>query len=74
MLTDEPCTDCDTKEEFWHRSLSNMAGEAISLPAYWRQQFGGDWEKFEVTSQLITLAKQAAETWNGITENLITRK
>jgi hypothetical protein len=74
MMADEPCADCNTQEDFWHRSLANMAGEAISLPAYWTQQFGDDWEKFEVPSHLITLAKQAAETWNDIVESLEKRR
>lgn len=58
----------------WHRSLSNLAGEAVSLPAYWKQQFGADWEKFEVTSDVLTLAKEAGETWSGIVESLINRE
>jgi hypothetical protein len=74
LLSDEPCTDCATQQERWHRSLSNMAGEAISLSAYWTQQFGKDWQTFEVTSDVLTLAKQAADAWNDIVENLITRK
>lgn len=74
LFSDEPCTDCNTQQEQWHRSLSNMAGEAISLSAYWTQQFGKDWQKFEVSSEVLTLAKQAAEAWNEIVEAMINRK
>ncbi|HEU4806403.1 MAG TPA: hypothetical protein VFS91_11475 [Nitrobacter sp.] len=38
VLTDTPCDDCTTDQERWQRSVMNMAGEAISLPAYWTQQ------------------------------------
>jgi hypothetical protein len=61
------------QQERWHRSMSNMAGEAISLSAYWTQQFGEDWQRFEVTSDVLTLAKQAAEAWSDIVESLINR-
>jgi hypothetical protein len=71
LLFDEPCTDCNTQQEQWHRSVSNMPGEAISLSAYWTQQFGNDWQKFEVASDVLTLAKQAAEVWNEIVEGMI---
>jgi hypothetical protein len=71
MLSDEPCTDCNTQQEQWQRSLSNMASEAISLSAYWTHLFGKDWQKFEVTSDVLTLAKQAAAAWNDIVESMI---
>ncbi|MGY4318996.1 hypothetical protein [Bradyrhizobium sp. JR3.5] len=74
LLSDEPCADCNTQQERWHRSLSNMAGEAISLPAYWTQQFDKDWQTFDVPADVLTLAKQAAEAWNDIVESLINRK
>jgi hypothetical protein len=28
-------SDCDGPADFWQRSLSNMAGDAISLTAFW---------------------------------------
>jgi hypothetical protein len=46
-----------------------MAGEAISLRASWRKEFG-DWEKFKAPSDLITLAKQAADEWAAIASQL----
>jgi hypothetical protein len=73
LLFDEPCEDCVTKQEQWHRSASVMASEAASLPAYWMQQFGKHWETFDVPSDVLTLAKQAAEAWNEIVESMITR-
>jgi ParB-like chromosome segregation protein Spo0J len=58
-VAEDPHPDCNSLEEQWQRNLSNMAGEAIALPLYWMREFG-DWEKFKVTSDLVTLAKQAA--------------
>lgn len=48
---------CDGDEDFWRRSLGNMAGDAVSLKDQWTRQFG-NWERFEVTSDLVTLARQ----------------
>jgi DUF3102 family protein len=56
----EPCEDCTTPEETWQRSLVNIAGDMLSMRAFWTRQFG-DWEKFNVTSDLVTLAEQASE-------------
>jgi len=66
---EEPCEDCNSPQEFWERSAANMAGEAISLRAYWTRQFG-KWEKCEKPSHLATLARQAADEWNAIAEDL----
>ncbi len=68
----EPCTDCSTAEEFWQRSLGNLAGDAISIRAFWTRQFG-EWEKFETPSSLVTLAKQAAEVWTKLAADLSRR-
>jgi hypothetical protein len=65
----EPCTDCDTPEQFWERSLGNLAGDAISMRAFWNREFG-EWEKFEVPSSLVTLAKQAAKVWTELAADL----
>lgn len=62
--------DSDTPEQFWQRSLSNMAGYAIALQAQWTRDFGDDWEKFEVPSDLVTLAKQAANAWAEVAAKL----
>jgi hypothetical protein len=65
-LLDEPCEDCTTPEEMWQRSLSNFAANAATMRAYWKHQFGPEWEKFEVTSEMVTLARQAAEEWSRL--------
>lgn len=65
----EPCTDCETPEEFWQRSLSNLASDAISMRAFWTRQFG-EWKKFKVPSDLVTLAEQAAEAWATLARQL----
>ncbi len=61
-LIQEPCPDCETQQQFWQTSLANVAGDAISMEAFWTKQFG-DWEEFEVPSTHVTLAKQASEAW-----------
>ena len=54
-------------EQYWQRSAGNIAGDAIAMRAYWQRQFG-DWEIFEVPSDLATLAKQAAEVWTSLAD------
>jgi ParB-like chromosome segregation protein Spo0J len=71
-LLQEPCTDGNSPEEFWQRSLSNFAGEAISMTAFWKRQFG-DWQRFGVTPEILTLASQAAEAWSELLSDLKTR-
>jgi len=55
--------------EQWQHSLANLAGDAIAMPAYWTREFG-DWKKFKAPSDLVTLAKQAAEAWAEVASNL----
>jgi hypothetical protein len=62
---EDECDDCANDQERWQRSLGNMAGEAVSLDAYWTRQFG-EWKKFDVPSELVTLARQAAEAWEKL--------
>ncbi len=59
----------DTPQDFWQCSLANLAGDAISMEAFWKCEFG-DWEKFEVTSEQVTLAEQAAEAWTNLAAKL----
>jgi hypothetical protein len=66
------CPDCETEQDFWERSFGNLAGDAISMRAFWKRQFG-DWEKFEVTSELVTLAEQAAEAWTKLAASIKAR-
>lgn len=71
QIIEEP-ENCDTEEDFWRRSLGNMAGDAVALTDQWSHQFG-DWQKFEVTSDLVTLAKQASEAWGNLAKILETK-
>jgi hypothetical protein len=66
---EEPCTDCDTPQEYWQRSLSNLAGNTIAMPAYWTREFG-EWEKFERPSSLRTLTRQAANALTKLADDL----
>lgn len=70
----EPCPDCSTQEEEWQRGLTNMAADAVSLPAFWTRQFGEDWNKFKVTREMVTLAEQASTTWTKLAVDLKRRK
>jgi len=70
----ERCPDCATPEEEWQRSLTSLASDAISLPAFWSRQFGDDWKHFTVTSELVALAQQAADTWSKLASELGARR
>jgi hypothetical protein len=61
-----PPEESDSPQQRWHYSVGNMAGEAISLPAFWDKTFGREWRKFEVFSDVATLAQQAAAAWAQI--------
>jgi hypothetical protein len=69
---DPVCEDCDSPEEFWRLSFLNHAGDAGTFRAYWSRQFG-DWQNFEMSSDLVTLAEQAAEEWRAIASTLCAR-
>jgi hypothetical protein len=65
----ENCSECEVPAEFWERSLENLAGDAISMRAHWTREFG-KWESFEAPSSLVTLAKQAAQTWTELAADI----
>src|SRR5262245_60887736 len=65
----EPCLDCNNEEERWQRSLLYLAEYAIVLQDFWAREFG-EWEKFAVTDQLITIADEAAQSWKAVADNL----
>ena len=57
-------------QEQWEMSLSNHAGEAIALEAFWNRLFG-DWRQFESSSTLVALARQAAEAWTNLADEMM---
>jgi hypothetical protein len=61
----------NTQSDDWQRSLANLAGDAIAMPAYWTREFG-DWKKFKAPSDLVTLAIQAAKAWTELARQLAT--
>jgi hypothetical protein len=69
----EPCEDCETAADHWQRSAENLAGDAISMRPYWTRQFG-EWEKFDVPTSLVTLAKEAAKEWAQLAFDLEKRQ
>jgi hypothetical protein len=72
--TQDDCDDCNNDSERWERSLSNMAGDAISIRAFWNKTFGKEWEEFDVPSTAVTLAKQAAKEWTELAADLTERR
>jgi hypothetical protein len=70
---EEFCDDCDGPQEFWERSLANHAGDAAALRANWTRQFG-DWQAFEVPTDVLALAREAAAEWAAIVEQLEARR
>jgi hypothetical protein len=71
-------TGCDGPEDFWRRLIMNAAGEAIAAadPVSWehRPDLYADWREHAVTSEMVTLAKQAAEAWTKLAELLEGRR
>jgi hypothetical protein len=65
----ESSPDCDTAQQRWEFSLRNLAGDAISLSAFWSREFG-NWKRFNVASDLVTLAQQAADAWKQLAREL----
>jgi hypothetical protein len=65
----EECQHCDDNAQRWQWSLENLAGDALSMRAYWTKLFG-DWEKFAVPGTTATLAKLAAEEWAKLAQQL----
>lgn len=61
----------DTPEEIWYRGLCYRAGEAIAgaTTSNWRGQYG-DYSKFKVSTELVTLAEQASLAWRELANHL----
>jgi hypothetical protein len=57
------------RSERWQFSLMTYAGETLSMPAAWTREFG-KWDKFDATSDLVTLAEQAAAVWQQLASDL----
>jgi hypothetical protein len=60
-------------QQFWERSLSAHASDAIALEAFWTRQHGAAWRDFPVSRDLATLAREAADAWNSLSEQLDAR-
>jgi hypothetical protein len=63
----------DGPQQFWERSLSNHAGDAVALEAMWTRQHGAAWRDFPVSPDLVTLAREAAAAWTSLAEQLAAR-
>ena len=70
---DDEHADSKTPQDFWQCSLANMAGDAISLEAFWTRQHGEAWRSYPVPSHLVTLAEQAADAWRELARSLKAR-
>jgi len=60
-------------ERLWDRSASDLAGNAMTMEASWTRQFGAAWRDFPVTPGLAGLAREAADAWNSLAEQLAAR-
>jgi hypothetical protein len=60
----EPCTDCNTAEEQWQRSVANLLGDILTMRAYWDRLFGDDWKAYKIPSSHIKLAVDAKREIN----------
>ena len=60
-------------ERLWDRSASDLAGNAMTMEASWTRQFGAAWRDFPVTPGLAGLARDAADAWNSLAEQLAAR-
>jgi hypothetical protein len=58
--------------ERWHLSLGVLAGEAVAMRSFWDKEFE-NWRTFEVTSDILTLAKQARDAWSSLIGELESR-
>ena len=66
----EECTDCNTAQEQWQRSLGNMLGDILSFRSYWDHLFGPEWNKYELPSSHLTLAAQAKKEFTSLVASL----
>jgi hypothetical protein len=62
-----------TKEDHWQRSVQGLAGDAIGLEPFWSKEFGDAWKSFPVPTDLVTLARQAADAWAKVAADLAER-
>src|SRR6516225_11929875 len=60
-------------ERLWDRSASDLAGNAMTMEASWTRQSGAAWRDFPVTPGLAGLARDAADAWNSLAEQLAAR-
>ena len=57
-------------ERLWDRSASDLAGNAMTMEASWTRQFGAAWRDFPVSPSLAGLAREAADAWTFLAEQL----
>jgi len=60
-------------ERLWDRSASDLAGNAMTMEASWTRQFGAAWRDFPVSPSLAGLAREAADAWTFLAEQLAAR-
>jgi hypothetical protein len=69
----EDCPSCGSATESWGWSLGYLAGNAIAIESFWGKHYP-EWKSFEVSSELVTLAEQAAEAWMKVARDLKKRR
>jgi hypothetical protein len=56
--------------ERWVNSVTSIASESASYLAYLDKEFGKDWRKYEAPTSVVTLVKEAVESWTAIAKQL----
>ena len=71
---DEEEDDDDFEEmsnnERWINSISSIASESAVYPAYLDKTFGKEWRSYEAPKEVVTLVKEAVESWTALAKQL----
>ena len=57
-------------EDQWQQAIANAASEILSLDAFYTQTFGEEWREYRVSSDVVTLVKQATAAWNKLASHI----
>jgi hypothetical protein len=68
-----PRRDTETAQHHWLRQLSFLACSAIIIPDVWTSEFADEWETFEATPAILSLAQDAADVWTKLAADLTKR-
>jgi hypothetical protein len=66
---DDSATDFDGPRDFWQRTISNTASDILAKIPFWNKTYP-KWRTYELDSDILTLAIDAAEAWNDLVKQL----